>query len=75
MQADAFYNADNEPAAISNWRDDMGNLQADLAQWVQVAVSWQISGKSNADLAAAEAKVNADFTQVRQDLQQVLAAT
>ncbi len=31
-QADACFTADDEPAAISDWRDDNGNLSADIAQ-------------------------------------------
>ena len=48
--------------ALTNWQDDIGNVQADLAQWVQVAAGWQISSKTGADLAAAEQKVNSDLS-------------
>lgn len=60
---------------LTNWQDDIGNVQADLAQWVQVAADWQISSKTAADLAAAEQKVNSDLSKTRQDLQQLLAAS
>jgi len=75
-KADANYNADNEPTtAITNWMNDMGTAQADISLWVQVAVSWQIGEKTDADLAAAVAVVNKDFDAVRADLAQVLAAS
>ncbi|HVC76225.1 MAG TPA: hypothetical protein VND96_06885 [Candidatus Micrarchaeaceae archaeon] len=61
--------------ALTNWQDDVGNVQGDLALWVQVAASWQISLKTDADLAAAEQKVNSDLNQTRQDLQQLLAVS
>lgn len=61
--------------ALTNWQDDIGNVQADLAQWVQVAAGWQISSKTGADLAAAEQKVNSDLSKTRQDLQQLLAVS
>ncbi len=74
-KADANYNADNEPAAIASWRDDMGTVQADISVWVQVAVSWQINQKTDADLAAAAATVGKDFDDVHADLAQILAAS
>ena len=58
-EADAFYNADNEPAAIADWENDMGDLSTAINQWIQTAVSWQISAATDAELAAAEAEVNA----------------
>lgn len=61
--------------ALTNWQDDAGTAQADLAGWVQVAVSWQVSSKTDADLATAEQKVNSDLSKARQDLQQLLAVS
>jgi hypothetical protein len=74
-KADANYTADSEPAAISAWRDDMGTVQADISLWVQVAVSWQINLKTDADLTTAMATVNKDFDAVRADFAQVIAAS
>jgi hypothetical protein len=74
-KADSNYNADNEPAMISDWMNDMGTAQADISVWVNVAVSWQINQKTDADLAAATAKVSKDFDTVRADLAQILAAS
>jgi hypothetical protein len=73
--ADANYNADNEPTAISSWRDDMGTVQSDIAAWIQVAVGWQIGQKTDADLAAATATVMKDFATAGTDLAQTLAAS
>ena len=74
-QADANYNADNEPAAISMWRDDMSTMQSDLANWVTTAVSWQIRDKTDADLSAAESQFNQDIKQVQSDLANTLASS
>lgn len=74
-QADAFYNADNEPGAISTWRDDMGTAQSDLAQWVSVAVDWQISAKTTNDLNAAEATFDQDIKQAQADVAATLSAS
>jgi hypothetical protein len=74
-KADAFYNADNEPPAISTWRDDMGTVQADISAWVSVAVGWQIRQKSDADLAIAQQKISADVTAAQQDLAQIASSS
>jgi hypothetical protein len=66
-EADAFYNADNEPLAIADWRDDMGNATDAIYFWVQTAVSWQISEASSTDLAAAAAAVTNGFKVVQAD--------
>ena len=52
-QGDAHFAGDNEPQAISDWQNDMFTMTFDLNQWVEVAVSYQISEKSQADLDAA----------------------
>jgi len=66
-QADAFYTADNEPPAMASWRDDMNQAQADLIGWVQVAVKWQISQASSADLGAAAKTFTNDMTTAQKD--------
>lgn len=70
-RADAKFTAANEPQAISDWRDDMGTAQGDLSQWVLVAVDYQISQKSQADLDAAASKVEQDLTKADADVRAV----
>jgi len=60
-QADAFYSANNEPANIDVWRDDVASAQGDLIQWVDLAASWQIHTTTTAQLSVAEQKFNADL--------------
>lgn len=68
--ADAFYNAANEPDAISSYRDDLGTLQADISTWVSDAVGWQIQTTSNATMAKDVQTIN----QVKSDITATLAA-
>lgn len=74
-QADAFYNADNEPAAISTWRDDMGTAQSDLVQWVNVAVGWQIRTNTTDELHAAEQQFQHDMTKAQADVTALINAS
>jgi hypothetical protein len=67
-KADDFYNGNNEPSAIVDWRDDMGDLQMAISDWVDVAVAWQISEKTSAELAAAESTVQSAFAKVQKDI-------
>jgi hypothetical protein len=71
--ADSGFTAADEPASISTWRDDVGNVRADITQWVQTAVSYQISTATQADLDAAAAKVQADLKTARSDVAAVQA--
>ena len=73
--ADAFYNADNEPQAISSYRDDLGTLQADISTWVNDAVGWQIQTTSSATMAKDVQTINNDINQVKSDMQATLAAS
>ena len=73
QKADAFYTAANEPAAISTWRDDMITASADLNQWVNLAVGWQIREKTTAQLHVAEAKVEHDLAKARAEVAAVVA--
>lgn len=73
--ADAFYNADNEPQAITSYRDDMSTLQADLAQWVQDAAGWQIQTTSDAKMAQDVQTINTDISQAQTDILATLAAS
>ena len=68
QRADAEFNASDEPAAISQWMQDTGNLQADITQWVGVAVNYQISTASQADLNSAAATVRADIKVAQHDI-------
>jgi hypothetical protein len=46
-------------------------MQDDLGKWVQVAVDYQISSKSQADLDAAAAKVRQDLAKAEADARAV----
>lgn len=72
-QADSGFDASDEPASISTWRDDVGNVQSDIAQWVQTAVSYQIATASQTDLDAAAAKVQTDLKTAQVDITAVQA--
>lgn len=67
-KADAYYNADNEPDAITTWQSDMGNVQSDLAHWVQDAASWQIQTVSTDTLNADEQTINKDIAAAHNDV-------
>lgn len=71
--ADANFTADDEPASITPWRDDMGTLQTGISDWINVAVSYQIQEKGQADLDAAAATVRADLARVALDVKGVAA--
>ena len=73
--ADAFYNSDNEPSAISSYRDDMSTLQADIATWVQDAVGWQISTIDDAKMAQDVQTINNDINQVNTDITATIAGS
>lgn len=72
-QADAYYTPEDEPHGIGNWRDDMGLATSAFDEWVQVAVSWQISEVTTATLTAASAKVKAAFKVAQQDIADTVA--
>lgn len=74
-KADAFYNAKNEPQAIGSWRDDMGQLQSDLAQWVTDAVGWQVRSTSDVQMSQDTSAINTDIAQVTADASATVAAT
>lgn len=74
--ADAFYNAKNEPIdAITSWRDDISQVQADLIQWIQTAVGWQITEKTSADLQSSVSTFQKDLSKARADIEAVIAAS
>jgi len=58
QQADAVFTAADEPAAISTWRDTLGQVDGAFAKWEQVAGSYQISEVSRTDLDAAASAVS-----------------
>ena len=72
-KADAFYTAANEPDSIGTWRDDMGTATSDLDEWINLAVGWQISEHTTAQLNADEAKVTRDLAKAQADVAAVLA--
>ena len=74
-QAVQNYSAENQPDAISSWQADMIGAEADLNAWIRIAVEWQISGATSAQLAAADQKVRADLQTALQDLAATLAAS
>jgi hypothetical protein len=74
--ADAFYNAKNEPTdAITSWRDDISQVQADLIQWIQTAVGWQIIESTSADLQRCVSVFQTDLSKARADVEAVIAAS
>ncbi|MBA2471344.1 MAG: hypothetical protein H0V41_03540 [Pseudonocardiales bacterium] len=70
-QADKRFTAYNEPQAIRDWVDDMSFMHDDLVRWVHVAVDYQSSTKSQADLDDATATVRQDLVQAEADARAV----
>ncbi len=64
-QADNFFTANNEPAAMASWRDSMTEMTQDLYQWVEVATKWQDGETSTANLSVAQNKVTNDLNQAQ----------
>lgn len=58
---------------IGDWRDDMGDVQMSISDWVGVAVEWQINEKTNADLSTAEGAVQAAFAKAQKDIDLIVA--
>lgn len=71
-QADAFYNANDEPPAIGIWRDDIGTLQGDISSWIYKVVDWQTDDATDSQLAQADQTVHSDIVTVQSDIQKVL---
>ena len=67
-QADAGFNVSDEPLSIGNWLRDTGNLQADISQWINVELSYQMSAASKTALRAAVTTVNTDINTTRHDV-------
>ena len=72
-EADDFYNADNEPAAIGDWRDDMSDVQWAGSDWIEVAVSWKIREATTYELIRAEGDLQAAFNKAQKDIDLVVA--
>jgi hypothetical protein len=70
-QADAGFNAADEPVSISNWLRDAGTLQSDISNWINVVVSYQTSAAKLKVLRAATATVKADISTAQHDVTQV----
>lgn len=66
-QADRRFTVDNEPRAIRDWVDNMTFLHEDLGRWVQVAIDYQSSTRSQADLDNAAAAVCQDLAKAQAD--------
>ncbi|MDT7685073.1 MAG: hypothetical protein QOG57_5383 [Pseudonocardiales bacterium] len=69
--ADHNFTAETEPQAIGGWRDDMGQVQSDITQWISVATNYQISTTTQADLDEAAATVQADIDKAMSDAKSV----
>lgn len=74
-KADHQFTAENEPAAIGDWRDTMSNAQSALYAWVQDAVSWQITQASSAKLAAGATRVERDLITAKTDALKASSST
>ena len=57
-----------EPDALGTWRDDMAQLDSDIATWASDATDWQVSGKPTAQLTKDGSNIDADFALVQKDL-------
>jgi hypothetical protein len=75
VKADGYYTAANEVEAITTWRDDMSNVLGSLAAWDSVAGNWQRHNRTDAQLRAAEARVDRSFAAVRMDIRDVKRQT
>ncbi|MDE3073896.1 MAG: zinc ribbon domain-containing protein [Chloroflexota bacterium] len=73
QQADAYFTAADEPAAISTWMDDMGQLQSDLTKWTTDAVGWQIQITSDAQMTTDVKAITADISAAQADQAAVVA--
>lgn len=72
-KADSYYTAANEPSAITTWEDDMTTATGALAEWVPIAVGWQIHQDATAQLHGAEQRIQAGLSTARKDIAEVLA--
>lgn len=70
-KADSNFTADNEPQAISDWQNDMGDASTALNQWVSTAVEFQTATKTHADLDAAASKVDQALAKADSDAEAV----
>jgi hypothetical protein len=70
-KAQKVYNAQNEPAAMGTWRDDMSNVTSALDGWVEDAVSWQIKQVSDSTLAADENTFERDISKASADVHKI----
>ncbi|MFC5910238.1 hypothetical protein [Streptacidiphilus monticola] len=61
-QADAVFNADDEPQSISDWRDDNVTMTSDMAQMANDGL-----GVGGPDDASARQRVEADIKQFQKD--------
>ncbi len=59
------------PSTLDDWNYDTNTTASDICAWASVAVDWQISKVSSAQLKVAEQKVVTDLSQVRKDLVQI----
>ncbi len=59
------------PSTLDDWNYDTNTAASDICAWASVAINWQISKVSSAQLKAAEQKVTTDLAQVHKDLAQL----
>jgi len=72
-KANSYYTAANEPSAITTWENDMTTATGALAEWVPIAVGWQIRQYSTVQLHGAEQRIQADLATARKDITKILA--
>jgi hypothetical protein len=66
--ADALFTGDNEPDSIETWREDIMDVSADLANWGNAAINWQIKKITTAKLGGLEQKAKSDIAKARNDI-------
>ena len=70
-EADRNFTVHNEPQAVRDWVDDMSFMHDDLGRWVHVAVDYQSSINSQADLDDAAGQVRQDLAKAQADARAV----
>jgi predicted 3-demethylubiquinone-9 3-methyltransferase (glyoxalase superfamily) len=72
-QVEAMYTTNHRPDTVDTWRGDQPAMEDALIAWVKDAVSWQISDRTDAELAADEAAFHATAQTVQGDITKVMA--
>jgi hypothetical protein len=63
-----FFADYEEPEALNDWYDDIDTACTDVSLWAQTAHSWQVRGKTDAEVAQAEHKFREDLANARKDI-------